>query len=187
MKGVTKVTLCLLCFSSATYANTFTDLFSGITIGAGYASDIIQNATLGGYTIYSQGYILPSMKDYLFTDFRMSSTSNTEYYSFDNSLTFDKLDVDLKRYQASIGMGYPFEVADSIIVKPYVTAGWSWDKGTVNNDTYHESATYHDDSFLASVGVRGEFGEHVVAGVGYSKESSGLDLGQWTLDVGYRF
>lgn len=184
MKSMTIIALCAACFSASTYANTFTDLFDGVTIGGGYASDSAEGSTLGGYSVYSQGTLFPSLKDYLFTDFRYTTTSKEDYW-LDPSSNLIKQDVDLNRYQASLGLGYPFQVSESVVLKPYATAGWSWDK--VEYSDAGSAANKKDNSFMASAGIRGEFGKHFVTGIGYSKETSGFKLGQWTFDVGYRF
>ena len=138
MKSMTIIALCAACFSASTYANTFTDLFDGVTIGGGYASDSAEGSTLGGYSVYSQGTLFPSLKDYLFTDFRYTTTSKEDYW-LDPSSNLIKQDVDLNRYQASLGLGYPCQVSESVVLKPYATAGWSWDK---RNQAMTDSITF---------------------------------------------
>jgi len=184
MKTITVIALCAACFSASTYANTFTDLFDGVTIGAGYASDAAQGSTFGGYSVYSQGSLFPSLKDYLFTDFRYTTTGMEEHW-LDPSNNIIKQDVDLNRYQGSLGLGYPFQVSESVVLKPYASAGWSWDE--VEFKGALKGGNQKDNSFMASAGIRGEFNKHFITGIGYSKETSGLELGQWTIDVGYRF
>ncbi|GAB7220060.1 outer membrane beta-barrel protein [Vibrio comitans] len=145
-----------------------TGFFSGITLGAGYAQDNIDGKSLKGYSVFSRGYLVRSWKEYLFTDFRVSTTS--------------KDDADLERYQASLGVDYPYQASENITVKPYLTSGWSWDK--LEEGSYKS----HDNGFLAAVGVETQFGDHVVTNLGYSEQFSGdLDANQFMLDVGYKF
>ncbi len=182
MKKLTLLALTLALVSGSSQAGTLGDFFSGITVGAGYSTDSVHGETLDGYSVYSQGVLVPSLKDNLFTDFRISSTSKDDYSSVvpkDGAL--NTTTVDLDRYQASIGYGIPYHVTNSVVLKPYVTAGWSWDKLSTagNNET--------DNSFVASAGVKGEFGQHFMTSIGYSEETSGFKSGQWMLDVGYRF
>ncbi|GEM80668.1 outer membrane beta-barrel protein [Vibrio superstes] len=145
-----------------------TSFFSGITLGAGYAQDDFNGINLRGYSVFSRGYLVRDWKEYLFTDFRISTTS--------------KDDIDLDRYQASIGVDYPYQVSESITLKPYLTSGWAWDK--IKAGPYKN----HDNGYLAAVGVETQFGDHVVTNLGYSEQFSGdLDANQFILDVGYKF
>ncbi|MFA0084606.1 outer membrane beta-barrel protein [Vibrio sp. 10N.261.51.F12] len=182
MKHSSLALICLSLISGVSHAGVISDAFSGITIGGGYATDSSHGETLKGYSVYSQGYIVPSMKENLFTDFRVTTTSNDSYSGYNSQNgTLETQSIDLVRYQAAVGFGVPYHATDSIVVKPYVTAGWSWDKVSAG------SQDEKDNSFVASAGVKGEFGEHFMTGVGYSKETNGLKSGQWLVDVGYRF
>ncbi|MCL9776122.1 outer membrane beta-barrel protein [Vibrio methylphosphonaticus] len=166
--------------STLSQAGTIQDFFSGVTVGAGYATDSSDGNTLQGYSVYSQGYLVPSLKESLFTDFRVTTTSGNLGSTSDDEKKYGH-SVDVDRYQAAIGYGVPYHVSSSVVVKPYVTAGWSWDKvkGSRQNGS--------NNSFVASVGVKGEFNDHIMTGVGYSKETSGFKSGQWLVDVGYQF
>ncbi|GEA60993.1 outer membrane beta-barrel protein [Vibrio comitans] len=160
--------------SNAASADEGTGFFSGITLGAGYAQDNIDGKSLKGYSVFSRGYLVRSWKDYLFTDFRVSTTSKDDVVG--------RYDADLERYQASIGVDYPYHASETITVKPYLTSGWSWDKLEAGPEKVH------DNGFLAAVGVETQFGDHVVTNLGYSEQFSGdLDANQFMLDVGYKF
>ncbi|MCW8347373.1 porin family protein [Vibrio sp. ZSDZ65] len=180
MNKATVAFLSLSVVSTLSQAATMKDFFSGITVGAGYATDNSHGSTLQGYSVFSQGYLVPSLKESLFTDFRVTTTSGNLSSNSDAEKKYGH-SVDLDRYQAAIGYGMPYHVSNSVVVKPYVTAGWSWDKikGSGQNET--------NNSFVASVGVKGEFNEHIMTGVSYSKETNGFKSGQWLVDVGYQF
>ncbi|CAM3031783.1 outer membrane protein [Vibrio rarus] len=175
-------------YASAADADTATtsddsSFFSGITLGAGYAQDRVFNDTLVGYSVYSKAYIVPSLKDYLFTDFRVTHTTD-DVANIQQGKTgpvqISKL--DLERYQASIGVDYPFQVTKSIQMKPYLTGGWSWDKFEF------ESRSRHEDGFMGAVGVETVFGRHVSTDLGYSDQLTGdVQIHQFMLDVGYKF
>ncbi|GAD79522.1 outer membrane beta-barrel protein [Vibrio ezurae] len=177
-------------YASADEANTTTSnddagFFSGITLGAGYASDSnVDGKTLNGYTIYSRGYLVPSLKDYLFTDFRWSHTSSDDedpaVTGPNHIISFSKY--DLERTQANIGVDYPFQATQSISIKPYLTAGWAWDTLEV------DGRKGHDNGVIAALGLETQFGQHVVTNLGYSEQFSGdLKADQFMLDVGYKF
>ena len=171
----------LLLISGAANAENF---FSDTIIGGGFASNQVDGKTFNGYTIYAQAPVVESLKDYLFTDFRVSSTSN-ESYSVDKNSNFQSNTENLTRYQAAAGLGMPFKVSDSIQLKPYITAGWSWDR--VKDQPINSSMKDSDNSFVAAAGLKGEFGKHFMTGVGYSKEVSGLKTGEFMVDMGYKF
>ncbi|CAM4152316.1 outer membrane beta-barrel protein [Vibrio neonatus] len=176
-------------YASASEANTTSSeagFFSGITIGGGYASDSnVQGHTLNGYSAYSRGFLVPSLKDYLFTDFRWShTTSDNEAPTVSgqnfSAVTFTKY--DLERYQANIGVDYPFHATQSITIKPYLTAGWAWDTLEI------ASQKDHDNGMVGALGLETQFGQHVVTNLGYSEQFSGdLKANQFMLDVGYKF
>ncbi|GAD89515.1 MULTISPECIES: outer membrane beta-barrel protein [Vibrio] len=174
-------------YASASEANSTTSsdagFFSGITLGAGYANDSnIQGQTLDGYTIYSRGYLVPSLKDYLFTDFRWSHTTDDVPVSATQAGALITNKYDLERYQASIGVDYPFQATQSITIKPYLTAGWAWDTLKI------ASQKGHDNGMVGALGLETQFGQHVVTDLGYSEQFSGdLKANQFMLDVGYKF
>ncbi|OBT12139.1 hypothetical protein A9264_03090 [Vibrio sp. UCD-FRSSP16_10] len=164
-----------------------TNFFSGITLGAGYAQDSnIHGNTLNGYSIFSRGYIVPSLRDYLFTDFRWSHTTDDIAYGSDKHGNLQTTTADLERYQAALGVGYPFQATQSIKIKPYLTAGWAWD--SIEVESHNDHAHAHDDGMVGALGIETQFGQHVVTNLGYSEQFSGeLKADQFMLDVGYRF
>ncbi len=108
MKYLPLLVLPLLSAALPSQASVVGDFFSGVTVGAGYANDNAMGETFNGYSVYSQGYLVPSLKDNLFTDFRVTTTKA----DLDQGLP----DAKLTRYQASVGYGYPFSLADSVVV-----------------------------------------------------------------------
>lgn len=165
------------------------NFFSGITLGAGYASGQIRNEygdTLlrpSGYSIYSKGYLVPAWKDYLFTDFRVVTRSD--------STSEGKL--DLTQYQAGLGVGYPFHLTEHMTIKPFVEGGWSWNTHKLTAQGF--SGKRHDNGFLIGAGVESQFGEHIVATIGYSfvdgddvyRNGSENLYTQGMFDLGYKF
>ncbi|GAM75742.1 hypothetical protein JCM19241_3654 [Vibrio ishigakensis] len=158
------------------------NFFSGITVGAGYVTGKVANDGYSlvrpdGYSIYSRGYLIKSYKDYLFTDFRVNTESKSVF--------------DLTQYQASLGLGYPFHVSNGITLKPYVQAGWSWNKleADIPSGTEKGHHKHHDNGVLVGTGLETQFGEHVVANVGVQVSQGDNDLayGNAIFDVGYKF
>ncbi|GAM70150.1 hypothetical protein JCM19236_5697 [Vibrio sp. JCM 19236] len=158
------------------------NFFSGITVGAGYAkgSVNIEGDSLvkpDGYSVFSRGYLVKSYKDYLFTDFRVVTESGKR----------QQFKLDCTSYQASLGLGYPFHLVDSISMKPYVQTGWAWNslKGKQSGQTQK----HHDNGVLLGVGLETQFGDHFVTSIGYttSKGQNDFTYENTMFDLGYKF
>lgn len=189
MKAVKYVLLSTVAFASVANAGTVGDFFSGVSVGAGYinesGTDIpvqTKSDRSDGIEIYAQAPI----NDYLFVDSRYAWTQE-DFEDVMAQGASPQKSGDLKRthLQASLGAGYPFQVSQSIQLKPFVKTGWSWDKSKLSLFSVNASRT--ENSLTLGTGLEAQFGHHFVSTVNYSKETSGFKMEQVSLDLGYRF
>ncbi|WP_261817328.1 autotransporter outer membrane beta-barrel domain-containing protein [Vibrio gallicus] len=167
------------------------NFLSGLTMGAGYSSTSVTNDDVTqsrpkGYSIFSRGYLVKSWKDYLFTDFRV--VSETEKTTGSGG----SMKIDLTRYQASLGLGYPFHVSEGFTVKPYIQSGWSWNTAKLTatfNDGQQMGVKQHGNGILLGTGIETQFGDHIIANVlVLMNEGKGGDsYGSSMFDIGYKF
>ncbi|GAM75745.1 hypothetical protein JCM19241_3657 [Vibrio ishigakensis] len=179
-----------MAFASFANAGTVSDLFDGVSVGAGYINESGSEGGIKGESDRSDGFEIYSqapINDYLFVDSRYSWTQEDfEGVTYPGGSAQKTADLKRTHFQTSLGAGYPFQVSQSIQLKPFVKTGWSWDKSKLDS-IFGYLGSKSDNSFTLGTGVEAQFGHHFVSTVNYTKETSGFKMEQVSFDLGYRF